>query len=226
MPVLGIGMPNRYCGPAPKNIKTFMGKFKVRFKVKELEFEMEGERETAPSVTHALEQQFGTLLKPAQVASEATSLNAPPPAVVVEAAPQDNGQGRRKSARGAGRKPAETNQPFDFKHDPSKWGNPTQTWSVGQKVMWLLYVIQQQSGKSGLTAQCIVSTFNKHFREAGALKPKSIYRDLNSQKMKNPPHLGQDTAKARPEWFLAEEGKKQAIELVRSSISPQQQTAT
>jgi hypothetical protein len=199
-----------------------MGKFKLKFKIKELEFEMEGERESIPVMTHALQHHFTGLLKPAQIANDSASpAGSAHPAI--EVAPPGNGDDARRSPKPSSRaREKEPTKAFDFRHDPSKWGSPKQSWTAGQKIIWLLYVILQQSGKQALTAGMIASTFNKHFREAGMLKPKNIYRDLDILKMKSPSPVGEDTTKARPEWFLVEEGKKQGAQLVGLSQAPSQ----
>ena len=205
-----------------------MAKFRVKFKIQSLEFEMEGERDSIPLVKHALGQQIAGLLKPVDAVVESPSAREQSPSVEVEAGVDGNGAKRRKSTRAPGRKGDEKGPSVavDFQHDPERWGTPKQTWSVQQKTIWLLYAIQQQSGKHNLPAVVIVKTFNKHFKEAGLLELKNIYRDLRALKMKTPSPVGEDTTKARPEWFLTDEGSKQGAALVELSLRGAQATSS
>ena len=95
------------------------------------------------------------------------------------------------------------------------------TFKPFEKAIWLLYVIEQQAGKTALQAPAIVKTFNHHFRQAGQLVRQNIYRDLAKAKQAAPPLLGEDASKSPPEWYLTIEGKKLAAKLVSAALGVQ-----
>lgn len=197
-----------------------MGKFEIDFSVEKLQFKIKGERDVIPIATHALQQHLVGLLKPVDAAAAAENRGERP---VVDVSIEPGNGGARKSVRSSGRKGGDkVEQAVGFKHDTAKYGNPRQEWSIGQKVVWLLHIVQEQAGKASLTAPVIAATFNKQFREAGRLNPRNIKRDLKSIKVKTPCPIGEDTSKSPSEWFLIESGKKQAVQLVASATGASQ----
>ena len=47
-----------------------MGKFRVRLKLQGLELEIDGERGDIPAITSAVQQEFSSLIKPAEVIAD------------------------------------------------------------------------------------------------------------------------------------------------------------
>jgi hypothetical protein len=202
-----------------------MSMFKVKFKIKSLELQIEGERETVPLVTHALQQQFAGLLKPGEaVLNENQNLRPRNPTLEMEApAPGTGREGPSRSKAGrrtVGRRGDGSGaQAADFKHDPSKWGVPQQTWKMADKLIWLMYVMGELFPGKGWAPQCLVETFNKQFKEAGLMNPRNIYRDLGNLKQKVPSLVGADATQTPPEWFLTDEGKKHGSQLIRALVA-------
>lgn len=195
-----------------------MAKFKLRFKVEKLELEVEADRpDAAPMITQAVHQQLTGLLKPAEVMVNDPSRQS---SLIVEPQLDDHTNGGRRRTKPTA-KTGDSNakaKPLDFTHDVSKWGTPKQSFTAPEKAIWLLYVIEQQTGTKALGAQTIVQTFNKHFRQAGLLNPRNINRDLAKPKQAARPQVGEDTTKTPPEWFLTDEGKTLAVKLVAKAI--------
>ena len=81
------------------------------------------------------------------------------------------------------------------------------------KAIWLLHVVKQE-----LSGSVLVATFNKHFRQAGMITVSNANRDLGRSKSKSPPFVGEDTTKNPPQWFLTEEGTRQANKLVGDAL--------
>lgn len=192
-----------------------MGKFKMKFKVEKLEFEIEGEREVVPLVKDAMQQQFAGFLKPAEIVSQPAPKSIGAPIEVAAVGPAE--PSRRKSQKAVARNGGGDTKratALDFAHDPSNWGTPKQTFTTTQKAIWLSYVLEQQTGTTVMTIRTIIKTFNKHFRQAGELKDGSVYRDLGKAKQAAPPLVGEDTTKSPSEWYLTEAGKKAGVQLV------------
>jgi hypothetical protein len=133
----------------------------------------------------------------------------------------DRRSSRKKSGttgRGSSGKAAPA---IDFVNDPTRFGTPSQSWNLVQKAMWTLFVIGELKNITSLSAGLISRTFNKHFRQAGEIRPSNISRDLGRVKTKvgdTPPLVGEDTTKAPSEWFLVEEGNRQVRELITKSV--------
>src|SRR5262249_52599850 len=114
-----------------------MAKFKVRLKVQALELEIDGEREDLPLITNAVNRQFAAIVEPTEVIAELPKL------------PNSNGGGADDGKGKPGRKrqpanrtPAEFAGPVEYRHDPAKFGVPNQSWSILEKVIWMLWVLQ------------------------------------------------------------------------------------
>lgn len=194
-------------------------KFKIKLKVTSFELEIEGSREDVPFMTQAVGQQMSGLLIPASNIVEGEIIeNKDLPQLPSEAKPKSR---KKRSSRqysqistnstlnGKGKASA-----LDWKHDPSKWGNPQQDWSTTDKSMWLLYVVHRETEVLELTGSEISTTFNKHFRQSGQISTGQINRDLGRAKGKKPALVSENTTKNPSAWFLTTEGEKCVQQLI------------
>ena len=67
--------------------------------------------------------------------------------------------------------PTVITQPIEFRHDSAKFGNPLQTWSVAEKVIWLLFVLKNILDTKDVGGPELAATFNSQFKSAGKLHP-------------------------------------------------------
>ena len=197
-----------------------MSKFKIKTKLQGLELEIEGTREDSSNIGRNLGGQLANLLQPAIkiIDGEASSAALPPAEAVLPPASPRKSRRRRSAASSPASEEAATTA-IDFKHDPEKFGNPTQTWKTAEKATWLLYVVKEAAGLGELSTRSLVETFNKHFRQAGTITTSNVTRDLGRLKSRHkPPPVGEDTSKPVPTWFLTEEGRKRAQGLVAEAL--------
>lgn len=188
-----------------------MAKFKMRLKLQGLELEVEGERQDIPLVTAAVSRELSSIVEPIDVIAEGKQIG--------------NGSGSSSSidGDGAGRKTprrrtvtratGEAAGHVDFRHDSAKFGVPIQGWSILEKVIWMLWVLQQTGAKE-YTAGQIVATFNHHFKAAGKLHPPHVPRELQRAKVDVPTPVGED----KERWYLTVEGERQAQALVAQAL--------
>src|ERR1051325_5773152 len=104
-----------------------MAKFRIRMKLQGFEFEVDGEREDIPAITNAVKQQLGALVIPGEVVTDGhKQLEQGNPG----GSNEEEKKERRKS-RGGGSRSGDGNPtaPIEFRHDPAKYGNPTQDWN-------------------------------------------------------------------------------------------------
>jgi len=191
-----------------------MAKIKIEFTLEKLSLKVEAEREHVPAITQSLKQQFAGLLQAPASAVGIESVEAQPhraPALEVGEA-ESKQRGSKKGKRSAGSR--EESVAIDFKHDGTRWGMPKQEWSTAQKAMWLLHVIEKQTGHKDLSTGAIVATFNKHFRQAKAIYNANVHRDLGKAKMAVPALVGEDTAKNPSRWYLIDAGTKEVEKLI------------
>jgi len=166
-----------------------MAKFKMRLKVQGLELEVEGERQDIPLITAAVSKQLSSIVEPADV--------------IVEASPKHIGNGSGAI------------DVVEFRHDPGKYGSPVQGWSVAQRAIWLLYILQTITGNKEYSAGQLVSTYNQQFKAAGKIHPPLLTRELTKAKVAVPAPVGED----KGVWYLtAGEGERQAKELVTQAL--------
>lgn len=196
-----------------------MSKFKVRLKIQGLELEIDGSREDVPAIAHSLQQQVGGLMNPAGTMIEGELEPAKLAAVTVSPeAPAKARRRRRRPTQGGGAPNGESRASADaakdFRHSPEDWGFPRQDWTTAVKSVWLLYVVEKQDGSKELTAKEIALTFNKHFKQAGAIKAHNVTRDLGKLKAQAPSQVSEDTGSTPSRWFLTTAGYQRAEELV------------
>ncbi|HEY0796774.1 MAG TPA: hypothetical protein VGD64_13450 [Acidisarcina sp.] len=193
-----------------------MAKFRIRLKLQALELEIDGEREDIAAISAAVQQQFAGLVQPSEAIAEGHKELASSSSTTIEGETKGRTRtgGKKRSSRSASTD-SSGNTAIDFRHDSARFGSPQQGWSVAQKCVWLLYVLTS-TGSGEATAQQLTATFNAQFKAAGKLHPPNVTRDLSRAKVGNPAPLGEDKGK----WFLTEEGKRQAEELVNSGLAP------
>ena len=93
----------------------------------------------------------------------------------------------------------------------AKYGNPIQDWIAAQKCIWLLFVIEGTTGTKEVSGPQLAATFNSAF------KAPHVTRDLAKEKIKNPAPIGEDKGL----YYLTDEGKRQAQQLIESVRAPQ-----
>lgn len=188
-----------------------MAKFKMKMKLEGFELELEGEREDIPLMAQNVSQQLVGLIEPAaNIAAD----KAPKKMVASQqGSSQSNSETttKKKSSRGSSKSAKEP--PVDWAHDSGTWGSPCQEWNPLKKSIWLLYVVSNVTEKNQLTAGCIASTFNKHFKSSGMIRGSNVSRDLGKAKAERLSPVGQDTV-GNNEFFLTDKGKELAVQLV------------
>jgi hypothetical protein len=194
-----------------------MSKFKVKFKITGLELEIEGTREDVPLISRNLASQFGNVFSPAANIVQGTPPSTPRELLEVIPAAPAAGQARSKRSSRRTSASADTTKVekiFDWTHNVQEWGTPSQDWNPLQKSIWLLYVAKAQGVTGEMTSSQIANTFNKHFRQAGTIRPSNVSRDLGKAKTLAPAKVGEDSTKTPASWFLTVEGEKTAAELM------------
>jgi hypothetical protein len=69
-----------------------------------------------------------------------------------------------------------------------------------------------------MSAPRIATTFNKHFPQAGVIRPNNVSRDLGKFKMKSPALVSEDRAKNPSAWFLTDSGIQRVEKLIKESL--------
>lgn len=202
-----------------------MAKFKISLKLQSLEVNIEGEREDIPAISRALSQQLTGLIAPSVATASSShdgddSTQTAVPRQAVELVEEV----KRKSAKK--RAPSKRSVPssesvesvVDWRHDPIKYGNPSQAWSTANKALWLLYVVGEAADVKELAAKRIADTFNKHFRQSKTITVFNVSRDLGKLKGKAPAAVGEDTTKDPSNWYLTTEGIRVAQGFVAEAL--------
>jgi len=194
-----------------------MGKFRLRLKLQGLEVEIDGEREDLPAITAAVQKQFSGMVDPIEIAAadgrkQLSEGNGP---VLDAEAIKDKVRTPRK--RSGSRSSAETaGQVIDFRHDSAKYGNPLQDWTLIEKCVWLLEVIEGITSTKEVSGPQLAVTFNNYYKASGKIHPPHVTRDLGKAKVQNPALVGED----KTLWFLTVAGKAEAQRLIDSVVNP------
>lgn len=198
-----------------------MSKFRIKLKLTGLELEVEGSREDASSISRNIGQQMAALMRPIEGIVDGDDVLSAPEAAA-QAVVEIPAKNRRRKQAGAPRVNGEPLKTIDFRHAPEKFGNPKQQWKTAQKAVWLLYVVGESMKVTELSAPMIAETFNKHFRQSGTITRSNVSRDLGKLKVSDsPPPVGEDATKSPAVWFLTDEGRKRAQNLVAETLKPQ-----
>lgn len=194
--------------------------FKVRFKIQNLELEIEGSREDIPVITQAVGQQFAGMLNPANVIVEGELIEEnqgqqPPPQ------PQPENKSKRptrsRSGRASSRSTTDGAPNIVWTHDPDTWGTPKKKWNTATKSLWLLYVMTKDGTANELTAGQIANIFNQHFKQSGEIRPNNVARDLGKLKLEQPSPIKEDANSTPSRWSLAEPGLVRGSDLVEQA---------
>ena len=197
-----------------------MAKFRIRFKLQALELEIDGEREDIPALASAVQQQFAGMLQPTEeIANGNKELSAAGP-VIDGGISKGKAKTTRKRSSGKAASDSSAVQPVEFRHDATKYGNPRQDWSIVDKGVWLLHVLKDSSLAAELTGPQIATTFNLHFKAAGAVHPPHVTRELGKAKLKNPSLVGEDKKQDPSLWYVTTEGEKYAQQLIQALLNP------
>jgi hypothetical protein len=192
-----------------------MPKFRIRLKIQAFELEVDGEREDIPAITSAVQQQFTALIQPAELmAEDPRQLSDNHRTIDAETSkPAGKTTRRRTTAKATVDAP---NQAIEFRHDPGKYGNPLQAWSITEKLIWLLAVIKGITSTSEVSGPQLAATFNQYFKQSGRVHPPNATRELRSAKAQNPALVGED----KGNFFLTEQGERQAQQLIQNVLNP------
>lgn len=192
-----------------------MGKFKVHLKLQGLELDIEGDRSDMPAINNAVAREITGLIQPAAALTNGAEPSTTPITIEGEI---DNGKKQRNRKKSSvSRSSTETNgQAIDFRHDSAKYGNPSQSWSVTQKAIWLMYVLKGIQALNEIAASQLLATFNENFKQAKTIHPPHLSRDLGFAKVQNPAPVGEHKGM----WYLTDEGERQAKDLIQSVTTP------
>lgn len=193
-----------------------MGKFKVHLKVQALELEIEGERPDIPAISTAVSRQITNLIQPAAALTSGEEPHSTAPVIDAEIDSGKKLRPSRKRPSGSRSSGDAGVQAIEFRHDPEKYGNPQQSWTVTQKAIWLLYVLKGIQGMNEVSAAQLVATFNEKFKKAKTIHPPHLPRDLGTAKVQNPAPVGENKGM----WYLTNEGDRQAQQLIQGVLAP------
>jgi hypothetical protein len=190
-----------------------MGKFRIRVKLQGFELEVDGDREDIPAITNAVQRQLGGMMQTADFAA-AQPEPRPEPLTIESTEVKGKKSSRKRSS--TDRSSADSNLPrvIEFRHESSTYGSPKQNWTVAQKCIWLLFVLDGIKGLKEVTAPQLTATWNSQFKAAGKLHPPNVPRELSTAKVSSPAPVGEDKAS----WFLTDEGKAVAQTLVKEGL--------
>jgi hypothetical protein len=203
-----------------------MAKFRVSFKLEKLELEVEGSREDMPHIADQVGRQVAGLFQPAAqlVAGEPADQPSTAPETII-VTPSNDGKRkttrRRKSTATAmaaggsdGTGAAVADAPLNWRHDTAKWGTPKKDWSIGNKIIYLLYVAKAETDQRDLTAATITATFNLLFKQSGPLETRYVTRELGRMKGRPNAPVSEDVAQQPSLWFLNPNGDNDGRRLV------------
>ncbi len=176
------------------------------------------------AIAQNLQNQIPRLIEPALNIPQARLMDSK--VIEVRAQETQDGEGPQKSkSRRAARRVRpginDAKSPaLNWPHDPGKWGVPRQSWTAANKMLWLMRVATAELNLKEISGPAIAETFNTHFRQAGPLEKRSVVRDLGRLKQHGPALVSDDASKSPTEWFLTEEGTKEADKLVLEAKGP------
>ncbi|MCE4059889.1 hypothetical protein LXM60_06665 [Pandoraea sputorum] len=205
-----------------------MSKFKIKMKLTGFELEIEGSQDNVPEISQAIGRQLAGLMQaPEVLLNSATDgvqiLPATPVKQALEVIP-DAPTSRRKTSRkrrvtnGNGLDDDSGEVAVDWRHDPAKYGTPSQSWPTLMKSLWLLYVVTQETEIREMSGRRIMLTFNKHFRQAKEITVANVNRDLGRAKLRPPAWIGEDTTKSPTAWYITEEGLRAAQSQIATTL--------
>jgi len=194
-----------------------MAKIEVEMELQGFKLRIKADRNDLPQISGEIGKQLaGMLQPPAAMLDEPVSRQVD--STVVPPENGNNGNRRGKASRRAKTTNGTPTTPkVEWQHDPTKWGMPKQAWKAGGKVLWLLYVVKNETSHSELSAPTIADTFSAKFKQFVALKKTSMPSILGSLKTNEPALMMDDTTKTPNTWYLSEEGIKAAERFVQEA---------
>jgi len=202
-----------------------MSKFRVRLKIENFELEIDGTRDEIPLITQAVGDQIAGMLTPTSEIVEGEIVSSESDTSDQTTIPQNNAgkKRKRKSQNPRSGNKQDDSSPIAFRHDSSKYGAPSQKWTAVQKAMWLLFVVENETGIKDLSTVQIRDTFNTQFRQAGMIRSNNLNRDLGKQKVRQNglPTVGEETSANPSKWFLTDAGKDFVRDLIAKTPATQ-----
>lgn len=202
-----------------------MSKFSIKLKLTGLEVDIQGSREDIPLIAQGLAQQLTGFISPAAAIAHGDDFEpATPKAVAAPLVHEVTRRAKRKATNPvrAAETTDKTATTINFRNDPGKYGTAKQTWRTAPKCVWLLYVIGEITGTKEASGTTLANTFNKHFKQSGAVMVGNVNRDLGKLKTKpaggKPAIVGEDTTQTPSMWYLTEEGTRFAQTLVADAL--------
>lgn len=204
-----------------------VSKFKIKMKLTGFELEIEGSQDNVPEISQAIGRQLAGLMQaPDALLSSATDDVRALPAAPVRPADEvrSDSPNRRKPARkrraisNSGADVDTGEVAVDWRHEPSKYGTPSQSWTTVMKAVWILYVVTQETDVREMSGRQIMLTFNKHFRQAKEVLVANVNRDLGRAKLKAQAWVGEDTTKSPSAWYITDAGMKEVQNLIAVAL--------
>lgn len=184
-----------------------VSKFRVKVELQGLKFEIEGDREIGSTIAQNVASQIANVVQPTALLEAPKNGNNGNRIVEAQAIPTSTSRKRRRASTKTGAATDSVDSPaLDWNHDAAKWGSPIQSWKQWQKIVWLLAVVEQETGTKDLTSTQMTDIFNLKFRDSGLLTKGNIPRDLGN----NPDFFGSVDGR----WFLKQGGKDSATQLI------------
>lgn len=193
-----------------------MAKFEIEMELTGFKMKVRAERpEDVPHITGQISKQLAGFVQPPGAMIEEPGVKAVESTVREPADGQGENKrkGRRVRGKAAGNGDGAPAVPT-WQHDPAKWGMPKQTWSGSQKILWILYVIGKETGRTEVSGPAIAETFNTLFKRFGPLSKQSMPRDLGSLNKRSPSLVMDNPTHAPITWYLTDEGNKEAEKMV------------
>jgi hypothetical protein len=203
-----------------------MSKVEIEFEITGLKLKIKGEREDASQALNSLQRHISGVMQVAGALPDMNGVSNTPAEKLIEASVESGngtgGGGVKKTGARPGRSAGDRAkaEALEFRHDAATYGNPLQTWGNTEKIIWLLFVLQDTGIAKEVNGPQIAATFSRHFKGAGAVRPSHTTRELGRAKMKNPAWVGEDKSQEPSLWYLTDEGKKQGQQLVKSLLNP------
>lgn len=172
-----------------------MAKVEIEFEITGLKLKIKGERDDAAQALSALQRQVAGMM---QLGAALPETNTPVPSsegkLIETPSEPVSGNARAVGKRGGrgGRSDRPTASALQFRHEAAKYGNPQQGWGNTDKMMWLMFVLQDGGVAQEVSGPQLAATFTYHFKGAGAVRPSHTTRELGRAKMRNPALVGED----------------------------------
>jgi hypothetical protein len=204
-----------------------MARRKIRFELGEIrisgiKLEIDDELESATAAFGAVQQIVAGALQPAfnqaLLGARGAVIDAEQPIAQPLPAQLPSNAAKPKPRPAKNRNaptPASTQDLPALSLDPTTYGNPRQDWTSAQKALWILWAVQESTGKTDLTTTEIVSLFNKYYQQFRTINKQNVGRDLGKERKKNPPTVGWKPDEKK--WFLYEAGTTAAKALAHPS---------